>query len=123
MVTCFDVPVQIERPDQPLGTHVFTALGLTDDGARMRWNAMSMPAEQPRLLAPRTKGQREPASVKPAIASAPATAAQALDRIQIPPEAVERIEELLVPGSSLLVSDQGLSGETGEGTDFIVLTH
>ena len=24
----FDVPVTIERPDQPLGTHVFTALGL-----------------------------------------------------------------------------------------------
>jgi L,D-transpeptidase-like protein len=123
MVPLFDVPVEIERPDQPLGTHVFTALSLTDEGAGMRWNVMSMPGEQPRLLAPRMKGQREPVSSKPALAPAPSTAAQALDRIQIPPEAVERIEELLVPGSSLLISDQGLGGETGEGTDFIVLTH
>jgi len=37
-------------------------------------------------------------------------------------EAVERIGELLVPGSSLLVSDEGLGRETGRGTEFIVLT-
>jgi hypothetical protein len=27
---------------------------------------------------------------------------------------------MMVPGSSLIVSDQGLGEETGEGTDFIV---
>ena len=26
------------------------------------------------------------------------------------------------PGASLVISDQGLGGETGNGTDFIVLT-
>ena len=40
----------------------------------------------------------------------------------LPQEAVDRISELLIPGSSLLVSDQAASGETGAGTDFIVLT-
>ena len=45
----------------------------------------------------------------------------ALDRIAIPPDAVERISELLTPGSSL-VSDFPVSRETGKGTDFIVVT-
>ena len=52
----------------------------------------------------------------------PQTAAQALDRIQIPQEAIDRIGEILAPGASLVISDQGLGPETGLGTDFIVLT-
>ncbi|MET0631554.1 MAG: L,D-transpeptidase, partial [Xanthobacteraceae bacterium] len=41
---------------------------------------------------------------------------------QMPPEAVERIAELLSPGSSLVISDEGLGRETGRMTEFIVLT-
>ena len=52
----------------------------------------------------------------------PSSAADALDRIQMPKEAVERISELLIPGSSLIVSDEGLGRETGRYTEFIVLT-
>ena len=52
----------------------------------------------------------------------PSTAAEALNRIQMPQEAVERIGELLSPGSSLVVSDEGLGRETGRYTEFIVLT-
>ena len=33
----FDVPVTFEQPDQPLGTHVFTALALKDDNTTLRW--------------------------------------------------------------------------------------
>ena len=29
---------------------------------------------------------------------------------------------MMVPGSSLIVSDQGLGEETGEGTDFVVVS-
>ena len=47
----------------------------------------------------------------------------ALDRIEIPQDVVERISELLTPGSSLIISDYGISSETGPYTDFIVLTH
>ena len=39
----FDVPVTFEQPDQPLGTHVFTALALNDDNTTLRWNVMTMP--------------------------------------------------------------------------------
>ena len=40
----------------------------------------------------------------------------------MPKEAVERISEILIPGSSLVVSDQGLGRETGRYTEFIVVT-
>lgn len=46
-----------------------------------------------------------------------------LDRLGLDDETRQRIEEMLVDGSSLTVSDSGLGMETGEGTDFITLTH
>ena len=55
-------------------------------------------------------------------AKAPSSATEALNRIQMPKEAVERISEILIPGSSLVVSDQGLGRETGRMTEFIVET-
>jgi hypothetical protein len=48
-------------------------------------------------------------------------AKDALARIDIPQDIIDRISDLMVPGSSLVISDQGLGGETGEGTDFIVV--
>ena len=96
----FDVAVTIERAEEPLGTHVLTAMAQNDDST-MRWTVFSM---------------------APAAAGSPASAAGALDRIAIPQEARERISELLAPGASVIISDQGLGPETGKGTDFIVLT-
>ena len=52
----------------------------------------------------------------------PETAAGALDRIELPEGARERIAELLWTGGSLIVSDQPRSGEMSEYSDFIVLT-
>jgi hypothetical protein len=53
----------------------------------------------------------------------PDKAGAVLERIEIPQDAVDRISELLTPGSSLIISDHGISHETGGDTDFIVLTH
>jgi lipoprotein-anchoring transpeptidase ErfK/SrfK len=120
----FDVPVEIEHPEQPLGTHVFTALGLTDNGTHMRWNVMNIGAEPQRPVLSAKIGPKARAVVArpPEDHLPPQTAAQALDRIQIPQEAIDRIGEILAPGASLVISDQGLGPETGIGTDFIVLT-
>jgi hypothetical protein len=52
----------------------------------------------------------------------PDQANAALNRIEIPQDAVDRIAQLLTSGSSLIISDHGISGETGQDTDFIVLT-
>jgi hypothetical protein len=109
----FSAPVTIEQPDKPLGTHVFTALALNDDNTTMRWNVVSMP---------RTAGAMKHEKGKPAQWIGPSsTATEALDRVTIPQEAIDRISELMSPGASLIISDQGLGPETGQGTDFIVL--
>jgi lipoprotein-anchoring transpeptidase ErfK/SrfK len=115
----FDVPVTFEG-DQPFGTHVYTAIALNDDGTSFRWHAMSMPGGATAVKKADKKGGK---GKKIEVVTGPAaTATQALDRVNIPPEAVERISELMSPGSSLIISDKGISGETGKGTDFIVLT-
>ena len=46
----------------------------------------------------------------------------ALDRITFPQDALARINELMTAGATLIISDLGKSNETGNGTDFIVLT-
>jgi hypothetical protein len=79
-------------------------------------------AEPPRQLISPKIGPKAAAVARAPEEHLPQTATQALDRIQIPQEAIDRIGEILSPGASLVISDQGLGPETGEGTDFIVLT-
>jgi hypothetical protein len=89
----------------------------------MRWNVITIPTQPHATIEKRrARGKKEAPQPTVVATTPPSTAAQALDRIHLPQEAVDRIAEILTPGSSLLVSDQGASGETGRGTDFIVLT-
>jgi hypothetical protein len=126
----FSAPVTIAHPERPLGTHVFTALSLTDDHAHFRWNVVSLPSEpradartlannQRIVIDPRyARGKREMTDAPEMLP--PQTPQEALARIEIPQEIIDRISDLIIPGSSLIISDQGLGGETGEGTDFII---
>jgi hypothetical protein len=116
----FDASIKIQDPEEPLGTHVFTAMEFQNDGASMRWTVVSMPAETARAPAV-PNGERKVLSVNRA--PLPNNADAALDRIEIPDDLVERISELLSPGSSITISDYGISSETGEDTDFIVVMH
>ena len=131
----FNAPVTIEHPDQPLGTHVFTAMEYLDDHAGFRWNVVSLPGEpskaarQPeyeRKLSKYAKARRRDAGAAEARFDPPPpppqTPQQALARIEIPQDVIDQISQLIIPGSSLIISDQGLGDETGEGTDFIVAT-
>ena len=122
----FDMPIEIARPDEPLGTHVFTALQFLDGGARMRWNVLSIQSAEPQrrtvLRETRRSGRRVSELGQVADARPASSAAEALDRINLPQEAIDRISEILSPGSSLVISDNGLGGETGRSTEFIVLT-
>jgi hypothetical protein len=100
-----DVPVTIQDPDRPIGTHIFTAMEQTGGDARLRWSVVSLESTRSHDGVP---------------ALEPVTARSALDRIAIPPEALDRIAGI-APRSSLIVTDEGLSSETGKGTDFVVL--
>jgi len=120
----FDVPVKIQNPAESIGTHVFDAMEFQNEGAAIRWTVVTIPEKS--ALSPGTSGKLHKGSVKRAnetISSTPDKANAALDRIEMPEDAVERIAELLTPGSSLIISDYGISSETGKDTDFIVLTH
>jgi hypothetical protein len=125
--TLFEAPATIRNPEQPLGTHVFTASELKDDGKAMSWWVVSVPASEQAPVASRrvsraSRNESEP--MLPAAVGPPSTAAEALDRIELPAEARERISQLISPGSTLIVSDHGHNREMRENgtTDFIVLT-
>jgi len=66
------------------------------------------------------RSQRVDRNAEPVPADVGAAKA-ALDRLSIPQEAIDRITEVISPGSVLIVSDEALSKETGKGTDFIVV--
>ncbi len=129
----FDTPITVTDADKPIGTHIYTALDYVKDGADVRWSAVSMTSSQgardPEARRTRSDGedygyarrrQRVDRDAEPAAANAEAAKA-ALDRVAIPQEAIDRIAEVVSPGSSLIISDEPLSRETGKGTDFIVV--
>jgi hypothetical protein len=129
MEPLFETAVTIREPERPFGTHVFTAMETTNAGAGMRWTVVSIPSSYVRERNRSTdddyryRRSRHDRPVK-VVTHGPTlpSAAGVLDRIDIPQDAVERISELLTPGSSLIVSDNGISSETGQGTDFVILT-
>jgi lipoprotein-anchoring transpeptidase ErfK/SrfK len=127
----FDSAVTIAQPDAPFGTHVFTALEFTGpDRTTLRWNVVSLPHEPPkhfRYVKERRDRygrvqQHEIEEDRASDAPPPQGLEQVFARIEIPPEVRDAIAQMIVPGSSLIISDQGLGDETGEGTDFIVVT-
>ncbi len=118
----WEAPVTIRDPDRPLGTHVYTAVEAAPDGSSMRWTAISMPPEAQAAETRRSRAQGQAGGRRQRPRAAPETAAGALDRIELPEGARERIAELLWTGGSLIVSDHPRSGEMSEYSDFIILT-
>jgi hypothetical protein len=124
----FEMPVTIAASDRPLGTHVFTAEADRKDTNVLHWSVVSLPmsarslqrsANEEHVSRGRKVAAAGPIDMKPL--PMPDSAAEALDRVSIPADAMARITEALTTGSSIIVSDQGINqGETGEGTDFIV---
>jgi hypothetical protein len=118
--------VSFENPDQPVGTHVYTAMNAKADGS-LRWTVVSVPSAYRRVAEAkksdngRKTKQEHVVKVSDVVAPMP-TPSDALDRIVMTPELIDRISDMITPGSSLIVSDNKLSDETGEYTDFIVLT-
>jgi multidrug efflux pump subunit AcrA (membrane-fusion protein) len=88
-----DVPITIRDADQPIGTHVFTAVARTGGG--LRWTVVDLNHAN--------------------------DAKSALDRIVIPPEVLDRFASRAAPRSSLIISDEPLSRETGKGTEFVAV--
>jgi hypothetical protein len=92
-----EVPVTIRNPDKPIGTHVFTAVARDGAalGAGLRWTAVTI-----------DNGD---------------DAKDALDRITIPQDVLNRIAPTALPRSSIIVSDEPLSSETNYRTEFVAV--
>jgi hypothetical protein len=99
-------PVAILDADRPIGTHVFTAMERTNGDTNIRWSVVSLEGGRPH------GGMVEP--------DGPGSAKAALDRLVIPQDALDRLAGI-APRSSLIITDEALSSETGNGTDFVVL--
>jgi hypothetical protein len=88
-----EAPITIRDPGKPIGTHVFTAMARNDAG--LRWTAVTI-----------DNGDN---------------AKDALDRITIPQDVLDRIAPTAVPRSSIIVSDEPLSSETNYRTEFVAV--
>jgi len=88
-----EVPVTIRNPDKSIGTHVFTAMAHNDAG--LRWTVVTI-----------DNGD---------------DAKDALDRITIPQDVLDRIAPTALPRSSIIVSDEPLSRETNYRTEFVTV--
>ena len=88
-----EVPVRIRDPEEPIGTHIFTAMEHNDEG--LRWTAVSI-----------DEGDK---------------ARTALDRITIPQDVLNQIEPTALPRSSIIISDEPLSRETNYRTEFVAV--
>jgi hypothetical protein len=88
-----EVPVTIRDPDKPIGTHIFTAMA--QSGTGLRWSAVTI-----------DNGD---------------DAKDALDRITIPQDVLDRIAPTALPRSSIIVSDEPLSRETNYRTEFVAV--
>src|SRR5450432_1422486 len=91
--TTIEVPVTIRDPDRRIGAHVFTAVARNDGG--LRWTAVTI-----------DNGD---------------DAKDALDRITIPQDVLDRIAPTALPRSSIVISDEPLSSETNYRTEFVAV--
>jgi hypothetical protein len=88
-----EVPIAIRDPDKPIGTHIFTAVARTDSG--LRWTAVTIDDGD--------------------------DAKDALDRISIPQDVLDRIAPTAAPRSSLIISDEPPNREQNYRTEFVVV--
>ena len=88
-----EVPITIRNPDMPIGTHVFTAMARNDAG--LRWSVVTIDSGD--------------------------DAKNALDRIAIPQNVLDRIAPTALPRSSIIISDEPLSSETNYRTEFVAV--
>ncbi len=91
--TSIEVPVQIRDAGRPIGTHIFTAMAKSDAG--LRWSAVTIDDGD--------------------------DAKDALDRVTIPQEVLDRIGPTALPRSSIVISDEPLSKETNYRTEFVAV--
>jgi len=124
LVPVFDAPISVRDPQSPLGEHLYIATAANDDGLSLKWSAISLPEQPIDDHNGRKKNSAtmlESSNSDQLFAKTASNASEALERIELAQDVRERIAERLWTGSSLIISDQSPSSETGnDGTDLTV---
>ncbi|OHV72106.1 L,D-transpeptidase family protein [Ensifer sp. LCM 4579] len=112
----FEVDIDIAEPRLALGTHFLQFQELDARSGEGKWFGLSLDnaltnATKKRLGITTDADARDFNALK-----------RTLDRITVPEDTRRRIASLLADGSSLSISDTEIGTETGEGTDFIIIT-
>ena len=112
----FDAPINIRDPKTPLGAHLVTAMDFSPVDTRTAWLSVSLQDRQQVPVytddGPVASDFAERRSLQ-----------DALSRLEIGEEVRRHISTMLTPGSSISISDNGISLETTpKGSDFIVVT-
>jgi hypothetical protein len=88
-----DAPVTFKNPEEPLGTHVYTAMKFAPGDTSTKWMVVTVDE----------------------------SATNPLDRIEIPDDVRKKISERLTPGSSLIIADTSINtAGLPKGADFLV---
>src|ERR1700682_1519031 len=117
-----EAPVAFKDPATPLGTHVYLALEPAGAVPDLRWLSVSMAGSNPAPDGRAQDGRRVGEGRVPPPVLSRETAASALERFELDDKTKTFISERLWAGAVLIVSDQGISNETGAHTDFVILT-
>ncbi|WP_337270830.1 L,D-transpeptidase family protein [Oryzifoliimicrobium ureilyticus] len=114
----FEAPVDIASAQQALGTHFLILQSATDGKDGQQWLGVTLENKLPPQMMKRLGIQSQMSSLDFAT-----PLEGALGRITVSDEAKQKIADMLVAGTTVTISDSGLGAETGNGTDFITVTH
>lgn len=118
-----EAPIAINGAPGRVGSHVFTAMDYTPGGNDLIWKLVTAQSPSGAIAdddddSPRKGKRRDDHFNNSNVRGVKA----ALDAIKIPEDIRQTIAERIRPGASLIISDRELSGETGDGTEFVLLT-
>ncbi len=127
-VPVFDMPVKITKAEKPIGTHLFLAMppdpAQSANATALQWLSLTIPNDEASEESTPHKQRRRKTDEdgNASGGSASTAASEALDRIEVSAEAADKISEMVWAGGSLIISDNAMSKETDEFSDFIILT-
>jgi hypothetical protein len=104
-VVTFETPIAISDPAKPLGTHLFSLIGPSEDRHSLKWMAFGLGGHPDTGMPATIWSNAELARV------------EYLDR-----DAVYRIADTLRPGTTMVITDYSAAPATRTGPDFTLIT-
>jgi hypothetical protein len=101
----FETPISVFDPDKPIGTHLFSLIGPSQDGHSLKWSAFGL------------GGHPQDGVVVDLWSSSVLARIEYLDG-----SGVRRVARTLHPGTTMVVTDLAASPETRTAPDFTVIT-